>query len=210
MVTLRGSSTAMARGACSFSTSRTHASSRCGSIVAWATVTPTCGTRDMACRHPGGWGRWLPPAPPCPTAPTRAQKLLMASGGKPRRRRAVRVKSRGSSQSLRTHRDHHQTHPERVPPHLLAPILPHSTRLHQADDFPLGDDGVEQVQAPVLPLHGAVDVQRVAQPEVGGAPAGNNLAQHHPAHSPPCQQGSTPGPCTLLTWPGTPWCRGSA
>lgn len=43
MVTLRGSSTAMARGACSFSTSLTHASSKWGSIVAWATVTPTCG-----------------------------------------------------------------------------------------------------------------------------------------------------------------------
>lgn len=41
MVTLRGSRTAMARGACSFSTSLAHASSRCGSIVAWATVTPT-------------------------------------------------------------------------------------------------------------------------------------------------------------------------
>ena len=34
-----------------------------------------------------------------PVKPIRAQKLLMASGGKPRRLRAVKVKSRGSSQS---------------------------------------------------------------------------------------------------------------
>lgn len=65
MVTLRGSRTAMARGACSFSTSRTHASSRCGSIVAWATVTPTCGT---ACCHQAGWGMHPPdPSHPVPS-----------------------------------------------------------------------------------------------------------------------------------------------
>lgn len=58
MVTLRGSRTAMARGACSFSTSRAHASSRCGSIVAWATVTPTCRT---ACCHHASQGT-CPPA----------------------------------------------------------------------------------------------------------------------------------------------------
>lgn len=57
MVTLRGSRTAMARGACSLSTSRAHASSRCGSIVAWATVTPTCGT---ACCHHAGQGTHPP------------------------------------------------------------------------------------------------------------------------------------------------------
>lgn len=174
MVTLRGSRTAMARGACSFSTSRAHASSRCGSIVAWATVTPTCRT---ACRHQAGQGTHPPgPSHPAP-APTRAQKLLMASGGKPRRRRAVSVKSRGSSQSLRKHRCDSQTCPGQDPPWLLAPLPPHGTRLHQPDDLPLGDDGVEQVQAPVLPLHGAVDIQRIAQPEVGGASAREAQAQ---------------------------------
>lgn len=66
MVTLRGSRTAMARGACSFSTSRAHASSRCGSIVAWATVTPTYGT---ACRHHAGW-ETHPPAPSHPVPGT--------------------------------------------------------------------------------------------------------------------------------------------
>lgn len=42
MVTLSGSSTAMALGAVSLSTSLTHDSSRCGSVVVWETVTPTC------------------------------------------------------------------------------------------------------------------------------------------------------------------------
>lgn len=41
MTTFSGSNTAMARGAVSFSTSRTQASRRCGSIVVCATVTPT-------------------------------------------------------------------------------------------------------------------------------------------------------------------------
>lgn len=101
MMTRSDSSTAMARGAVSFSTSRTQASRRCGSIVVCATVTPTwqessasvtatitnCHTQPSIC-------------PPNLLGYTRAQKLLMASGGKPRRRRAVSVKSRGSSQSL--------------------------------------------------------------------------------------------------------------
>jgi len=125
MVTLRGSRTAMARAACSFSTSRAHASSRCGSIVAWATVTPTCGT---ACCHHASRGRTHPPRPMLSPAPTRAQKLLMASAGKPRRRRAVSVKSRGSSQSLRKHRCGRQrapgeTHPGCQPRfYLTAPV----------------------------------------------------------------------------------------
>ena len=42
MVTLSGSSTAMALGAVSLSTSLTHDSSRWGSVVVWETVTPTC------------------------------------------------------------------------------------------------------------------------------------------------------------------------
>ena len=60
----------MVRGAVTFSVSLTTASSICGSTTAWA-----------------------------PVRPMRAQKLLMASAGKPRRRRAVSVNSRGSSQS---------------------------------------------------------------------------------------------------------------
>lgn len=55
-------------------------------------LSPHCAGDTSSCPHP-----ILSPAP------TRAQKLLMASGGKPRRRRAVSVKSRGSSQSLRRH-----------------------------------------------------------------------------------------------------------
>ena len=42
MVTFRGSRTAMALGAVSFRISLTQASSRWGSMVTWATVTPTC------------------------------------------------------------------------------------------------------------------------------------------------------------------------
>lgn len=42
MVTLSGSSTAMALGAESFRNSLTHASRRWGSVVVWETVTPTC------------------------------------------------------------------------------------------------------------------------------------------------------------------------
>lgn len=42
MVTLSGSSTAMALGAESFRKSLTHASRRWGSVVVWETVTPTC------------------------------------------------------------------------------------------------------------------------------------------------------------------------
>lgn len=168
MVTLRGSRTAMARGACSFRTSRAQASSRCGSIVAWATVTPICGT---ACVTTLAKGCIHLPHPILPPAPTRAQKLLIASGGKPLRRRAVSVKSRGSSQSLRKHQPDSQARPGQDPPRLLALLLPHGTCLYQPDDLPFGDHGVEQVQAPILPLHRAVHIQRIAQPEVGGAPA---------------------------------------
>lgn len=53
----------------------------------------------------------------------------------------------------------------------MALLLPHSTCLHQPDDLSLGDDGVEQVQASIFPLHRAVNIQSVAQPEVGGASA---------------------------------------
>lgn len=42
MVTLSGSSIAMALGAVSFRTSLTQASRRWGSVVVWETVTPTC------------------------------------------------------------------------------------------------------------------------------------------------------------------------
>lgn len=65
---------------------------------------------------------------PHPVVPTRAQKLLMASGGKPRRRRAVSVKSRGSSQSLRRHCCDNPACPERQPlcllvhPYRTAPV----------------------------------------------------------------------------------------
>ena len=58
------------RGAVLFNSSLTQCSSRAGSVVQ-----------------------------KLPVIPTRAQKLLIAWGGKPRRRRAVRVNKRGSSQS---------------------------------------------------------------------------------------------------------------
>lgn len=61
------------RGAVTLSTSRTHASN----ISGWRTVC------DMV-------------------TPIRPQNKLIASGGKPRRRKAVKVYKRGSSQSLKT------------------------------------------------------------------------------------------------------------
>lgn len=51
MVTLSGSSTAMVRGAVSFSTSLTHASSKWGSVVVWETVTPTCEMCTVLAQH---------------------------------------------------------------------------------------------------------------------------------------------------------------
>lgn len=51
MVTLSGSSTAMVRGAVSFSTSLTHASSKWGSVVVWETVTPTCEMYTVLAQH---------------------------------------------------------------------------------------------------------------------------------------------------------------
>lgn len=81
MVTLRGSSTAMARGACSFSTSRTHASSRCGSIVAWATVTPTCGTHRTGYHHPGVLGEVAAPRPTLPHGAYPGAEVVDGLGG---------------------------------------------------------------------------------------------------------------------------------
>lgn len=93
MVTLRGSRTAMARGAWSFSTSLTHDSNMWGSIVAWATVTPTW---QDGIKHSNNSIAYSTIS----LSRTFAQKLLMASDGKPLLLRAVRVKRRGSSQSL--------------------------------------------------------------------------------------------------------------
>ena len=38
--------------------------------------------------------------------------------------------------------------------------------------LPLGDDGIEEVHASVLPLHGTIYVQCIAEPIVGGTPVG--------------------------------------
>ena len=43
----------------------------------------------------------------------------------------------------------------------------HYAPCDEALDLPLGDDGVLEVQPAILPLHGAVQVQRIAQPVVG-------------------------------------------
>lgn len=43
---------------------------------------------------------------------------------------------------------------------------PDHTGLHQFDDLPLGHHSVGEVQAAVLPLHGAVKIQSVAQPVI--------------------------------------------
>lgn len=51
-----------------------------------------------------------------------------------------------------------------TPPH-----LPHSTSCHKLENLPLGDNRVVQIEATVLPLYRAIDVQCIAQPEVGGA-----------------------------------------
>lgn len=41
--------------------------------------------------------------------------------------------------------------------------------LYETLDLPFGDHSVEKVKTTILPLHRAVDVQRIAQPIVGGA-----------------------------------------
>lgn len=45
-------------------------------------------------------------------------------------------------------------------------ILPDNAGLYQFDDFPLGHDCVGEVQTPIFPLHRAVHIQSVAQPEI--------------------------------------------
>lgn len=47
---------------------------------------------------------------------------------------------------------------------------PYCTGIHQFDDFPLGHNSVREVQTPVLPLHRAVQIQSVTQPEIRGTP----------------------------------------
>lgn len=47
---------------------------------------------------------------------------------------------------------------------------PYCTGFHQFDDFPLGHNSVREVQTPVLPLHRAVQIQSVTQPEIRGTP----------------------------------------
>ena len=105
---------------------------------------------------------------------TFAQNLLMASGGNPLLRRAVRVNRRGSSQSLQ----HTHTHTYVLSIWLLwlpfescPPDKPGSNELLY---LALGDNSVVEIESAVLPLHRAVDIQDVAEPVVGRAPAGQN------------------------------------
>lgn len=95
---LSGCRIAMALGAVSFKKSLTHASRRCGSVVVWETVTPTC--RGVVFNYTTVLNECMQLQGPSNTLHTRAQKLLIASAGKPLLLSAVKVKSRGSSQSL--------------------------------------------------------------------------------------------------------------
>ena len=50
--------------------------------------------------------------------------------------------------------------------------LPDNAIHNQLEDLPLGDQGIVEVEAAILPLDGTVDIKIVAQPVVRGAPEG--------------------------------------
>lgn len=107
---------------------------------------------------------------------TRAQKLLIASEGNPRLLRAVRVKSRGSSQSLKNtiQGDQHITiisssqlnDPQKK---LYVCVLPNNSCFHQFNDLPLGNNSVSEIESAIFPLHRAVQIQSITQPEIWGS-----------------------------------------
>ena len=57
-------------------------------------------------------------------------------------------------------------------------ILPDNSCLYQFDDFPLGYNGVGEVQASIFPLHWAVDIQGIAQPEIWRPSKNKQVDQH--------------------------------
>lgn len=52
-------------------------------------------------------------------------------------------------------------------------ILPDNTSLYQSDDFPLWDNSVGEVQAPIFPLNWAVHIQSITQPVIWWTPVTN-------------------------------------
>ena len=138
---LSGSITAIRLSAVLFSSSRTQCSNIAGS-------TQVVNLRSS-------WN--LPRVQSAPVTPTRPQKLLIACGGKPRRRRAVRVKRRGSSQS--------QTRPESISAWIFR--FEHLTVFDMQVTVVLQSyNRVVDVESAIFPLNGAVHVHGVAEPEV--------------------------------------------
>lgn len=106
----------------------------------------------------------------------------MACGGKPRLRRAVRVNRRGSSQSL-----DNTWHTDTLKPNhnglqsltvigsftsqqSSLRVLPYNSSFNQFDDLSFGDDSVGEIESAVFPLHRAVHIKSVAQPEIRRPP----------------------------------------
>lgn len=80
--------------------------------------------------------------------------------------------------------------------HTQSPACPSpdSSCFYQANDLSFGDHCVEEIQAPVLPLHGAVGIQRIAQPVIRGAPVRRegSIVCHSTQQQSSCQFWSQP------------------
>lgn len=60
------------------------------------------------------------------------------------------------------------------------PHLPHSASCHKLENLPLRDNSIVQIEAAILPLHRTIDVQCIAQPEVGRASGVGGQSQDWP------------------------------
>ncbi len=89
--------------------------------------------------------------------------MLMASGGKPRRRNAVNVNNLGSSQSLYNKNKIILICNWPTPGHsgVLA-IIPDDALFDKLKYFAFGQDRVANVQTAVFPLYGTVQVETIA------------------------------------------------
>ena len=92
-----------------------------------------------------------------PVTPIRAQKLLMDSAGNPRRLRAANVKRRGSSQSLQIPANEVRGIIRELLQNMITTKIILTGR-NEFPYFPLANDSVTDVEPPVLPLHGTIDL----------------------------------------------------